>query len=55
MEKLRFTASWILAGALSVAFIKLDDPKPNRGLDLSGMDLSVSPREDFFYMPMVVG
>lgn len=48
MEKLRFTASWILAGALSVAFIKLDDPKPNRGLDLSGMDLSVSPREDFF-------
>ncbi len=46
MKKLHLAAGLSILGLLS--FIKTDDPKPVRGLDLSGMDLSVSPREDFF-------
>ena len=46
MKKLHLAAGLSILGLLS--FVKTDDPKPVRGLDLSGMDLSVSPREDFF-------
>ncbi|WP_028663668.1 M13 family metallopeptidase [Runella zeae] len=46
MKKLHLAAGLSIVGLLS--FVKTDDPKPVRGLDLSGMDLSVSPREDFF-------
>ncbi len=37
----------VTGGALALAFVA-DDPKPVRGLDLSGMDKSVNPREDFY-------
>jgi len=37
----------VTGGALALAFVA-DDPKPVRGLDISGMDKSVSPREDFY-------
>ncbi|MBC7891034.1 MAG: M13 family metallopeptidase [Sphingobacteriaceae bacterium] len=44
----RFTFPLLVTGgALALAFVA-DDPKPVRGLDISGMDKSVSPREDFY-------
>ena len=38
----------LAGGALALAFVTNDEPKPVRGFDLSGMDKSVSPREDFY-------
>lgn len=48
MRNLYLIAGLTMVGILSAAFIKTDDLKRSRGLDLSGMDLTVSPREDFF-------
>ncbi|MCY7352246.1 MAG: M13 family metallopeptidase [Cytophagaceae bacterium] len=38
----------VTSSALALAFMATDEPKPVRGLDLSGMDKSVNPREDFY-------
>lgn len=40
--------SLFLAGGLLTLGLMATDERPKRGLDLSGMDRSVSPREDFY-------
>lgn len=48
MRKVHLIVSLLVVGMISAAFMRTDEPKRSKGLDLSGMDLMVSPREDFF-------
>lgn len=48
MKKRFLLAGLPLVSVLTLALTVADEPKPKRGIDLSGMDPTVSPRQDFY-------